>query len=57
MVPVVRATSGRWCGMSCSCVVDGTGGGMIQTPDDRQFQRSHAWNSGSFVYSSRRGSG
>ena len=34
----------------CFCIVDGTGGGMIQTPDDHQFQRSshRARNSGLF---------
>lgn len=29
-----------------SCVVDGTGGGMIKTPDDHLQRAHHAWNSG-----------
>jgi len=29
-----------------SCVADGTGGGMIQTPDDHFQHADHAWKSG-----------
>lgn len=31
---------------ACLCVVDGTGGGMIQTPDDHFQRPDRAWNSG-----------
>lgn len=37
------------------CIVDGTGGGMIQTPDDHFQHLDRAWNSGSLYANTHTG--